>query len=71
MGCCKNGKCTSKENSFCGCGPGCTCPPTAACMRADVRKQPDLGGGNGLLYAGALIVLAAAGAAAFAYAKKQ
>ena len=70
MGCCATGKCTNKEGS-CGCADGCTCPADSNCKRTDVRKQPDLGGGNSLLYAGALVALAAAGAVAYAIAKKQ
>ena len=71
MGCCKDGKCTNAAGS-CGCGDGCTCPDTADCKRTNVRVTPDLGGGNGMLYAGALVVLAgAAAAAAFVMKNKK
>ena len=66
MGCCATGKCTNKEGG-CGCGDDCKCPATANCKRTDVRKQPDLGGGNGTMWvmAGVVVAAAAAGAAFF------
>ena len=70
MGCCTEGKCANKEGN-CGCGTNCTCGPTANCNRKDVRVEPDLGRGHGMLIAGALVVLAAAGAATYVYMKNK
>ena len=70
MGCCQDGKCTLQEGS-CGCGDGCKCPETANCKRTDVRVKPDLGGGNGLLWLGAAVVIAAASGAAFYMQKNK
>ena len=70
MGCCTDGKCANKEGT-CGCGEYCPCGPKANCNRKDVRVEPDLGRGHGMLIAGALVVLAAAGAATYVYMKNK
>ena len=70
MGCCTDGKCANKEGS-CGCGESCPCGPTSNCNRKDVRVTPDLGRGHGMLYAGVLVVLAAAGVATYTYMKNM
>ena len=69
-GCCSTGKCTGTDGSCGGCKDKCTCPDDSLCKRGDVRVKPDLGGGSGMLIAGAAIVLAA-GAAAAAYVYKN
>ena len=65
-GCCATGKCTNKEGSCGSCIDKCNCPKDSICRRDDIRKKPELdNGSSGLLFAGALVVLAAAGAAAY------
>ena len=70
LGCCSEGKCTNKEGG-CGCGDNCKCPETANCKRTGVRKEPELGGGNGMLWAMVGVVLAAGAAGAAFYVKNK